>query len=253
MKEVVITRISDGIRWICLNRPERLNAINPELLAALQRALSDGLSDSATKVMILRGLGKAFCAGDDLKDFDRQTGTEAETRRYIESIQAITRAIVLGDKMVIGAIHGWAVGGGLEWAIDCDLAVFAEGTRCFFPEISLGLFVTGAVTTLLPRRIGLQKTKELILFSERFDAKAALEMGLAWKVVPEDRLLAEAEAAARRIAALPAHSVLELKRVLARACHRDVEGAMALETEATLGCFLHPETARIVAEFGKKK
>jgi enoyl-CoA hydratase/carnithine racemase len=127
----------------------------------------------------------------------------------------------------------------------------AEGTRCFFPEVSLGLFVTGGVTALLPATVGLLKAREMILFGERFDAAQALDMGLAWKVVPEDRVFAEAEAAARRIMALPAHAVAALKRVLARVPGHELEGAMALETEATLAGFLHPETAGIIARFGQ--
>ncbi len=252
MSDTVISHCTEGVRSIALNRPERLNAINPELLGELRAALAAGNADPETRVMILRGEGRAFCAGDDLKEFDRQVGSEAETRAYIESIQDITRELVLGDKMVIGAIHGWAVGGGLEWVINCDLAILAEGTRCFFPEISLGLFVTGAVTSLLPARVGLTKATELILFGERFDARAALEMGIAWKVVPEAELTAAAEATARRIAALPQHAVAELKRVMARACRGGLQDAMALETEATLKGFLHPTTAKLVAEFGKR-
>ncbi len=252
MSQTVLSRLSEGVRTVSLNRPDRLNAINPTLLADLKAALDTADADPETKVVVLRGEGRAFCAGDDLKEFDQQVGTEAETRAYIESIQDITRAIVLGDKMVVGAVHGWAVGGGLEWMINCDLAILAEGTRCFFPEVSLGLFVTGGVTRLLPAMVGLTKAREMILFGERFDASQALEMGLAWKVVPEARLVAEAEATARRIAALPGHAVSALKQVLARAPDSGLEAAMALETEATLGGFLDPETAQIIARFGKE-
>jgi enoyl-CoA hydratase/carnithine racemase len=251
MSQTVTSELSDGLCTITLNRPERLNAINPELLAELKAALNGANADPEAKVIVLRGAGRAFCAGDDLKEFDRQAGTEAQTRAYVEAIQDITRAMVFGDKMVIGAIHGWAVGGGLEWMIDCDLAVLAEGTRCFFPEVSLGLFVTGGVTALLPAAVGLRKTREMILFGERFDAAQALELGLAWKVVPEDRVFEEAEAVAARVMALPAHAVTALKRTLARVPGRDLEAAMALETEATLAGFLHPETAEIIARFGQ--
>ncbi|MEE8505641.1 MAG: enoyl-CoA hydratase/isomerase family protein [Kiloniellales bacterium] len=252
MNQTVLSHLSEGVRTVRLNRPDRLNAINPTLLADLKAALDTADADPETKVVVLRGEGRAFCAGDDLKEFDQQAGTEAETRAYIESIQDITRAIVLGDKMVVGAIHGWAVGGGLEWMINCDLAILAEGTRCFFPEVSLGLFVTGGVTRLLPAMVGLTKAREMILFGERFDASQALDMGLAWKVVPEARLVAEAEATARRIAALPGHAVSALKQVLARAPGSGLEAAMALETEATLRGFLDPETAQIIARFGKE-
>ena len=173
MTDTVISKCDNGVRSIILNRPDRLNAINPELLKDFLTALREGNADPETRVMVISGAGRAFCAGDDLKEFETQVGTEEETRAYIESIQEITREIVLGNKIVLGAIHGWAVGGGLEWVINCDFAIMAEGTRSFFPEISLGIFVTGAVTTILPKLVGLQKAKELILLGERFDAAQA--------------------------------------------------------------------------------
>ena len=250
MGSTVLSKLDNGIRSIVLDRPDRLNAINPDLLADFLSALKEGNADPETKVMVLSGAGRAFCAGDDLKEFDSQVGTEEETRAYIESIQDITREIVLNDKMVLGAIHGWAVGGGLEWVINCDLAVVAEGTRFFFPEISLGIFVTGAVSTILPKIVGLPKAKEMILFGERFDAAQALEWGLAWKVVPEEDVMNETIKAAERIAALPEGAVRDLKRVINRACHLDAEKAMALETEATVRGFLDPVSMEKISAFG---
>lgn len=252
MNATVISTVDNGICTITLNRPQRLNAINRVLLSELKAILTNSNDDPAVKVIILCGAGRAFCAGDDLKEFDQQIENETDTRAYIDSIQDITRALVLGDKIIVGAIHGWAVGGGLEWVIDCDLAILAEGTRCFFPEISLGVFVTGAVTTLLPKLVGLQKAKELILFGERFDAQQALAIGIAWKVVPENELFSEAEAVAKRIAALPENAVRNLKRVINRACHLDAEGAMSLETDATVRGFLDPTSAQRVAHFAQK-
>ncbi len=251
MANAVLSEHHDGVSTITLNRPERLNAINPALLAGLLAAMRAANADEGVRAVVLRGAGRAFCAGDDLKEFSEQSRSPDGARAYVEEIQEVTRAISLGGKMVIGAIHGWAVGGGLEWVINCDLAIMAEGTRCFFPEIALGVFVTGGVTTLLPKLVGLQKARELILFGERFDARAALAMGIAWKVVPETALLAAAEETARRIASLPAGAVSDLKRVLNRACALDLEAAMALETEATVRGFLDPETAARVARFGK--
>ncbi len=136
--------------------------------------------------------------------------------------------------------------------IDCDLAILAENTRCFFPELSLGLFVTGAVTMLLPRLVGLQKARELILFGERFTAYEAYEMGLAWKVVPDNELETVTRATAERILELPNHAVRSLKRIINRACTLDAEGAMSLETQATVEGFLHPESAERVRRFGSK-
>lgn len=238
----------DGVRVITLNRPTRLNAVTPELVEDFTRELRRANQDAAIRAIILTGAGRAFCSGDDLKEFESQLEGEATLHAYIDRIQDVTRAIVLGDKPVIGAIHGWAVGAGLEWVINCDFAIAAEGSRFFFPEVKLGLFVTGAVTALLPRMIGAQKTRELIYFGERFDAAEALEWGLLWKVVPQAQLLSEAITLARRIAELPPRRVADLKRILALAPSSSLEEVMAAETAATVQGFLDPESARRVAE-----
>ncbi len=239
---------SDGVRLITLNRPSRLNAITAELLEDLNRALSSANQDPAIRAIVLTGAGRAFCSGDDLKDFQAQLGSEPKVRAYIERIQDVSRSILFGHKPVIGAIHGWAVGGGLEWAINCDLTIAAEGSRFFFPEITWGLFVTGAVTALLPTMIGAQKTRELLYFGERFDAAQALQWGMLWKVVPHNQLLIEAIRVARRIADLPERPVKDLKGVLTKLSF-GLQEAMAEETEATVRGFLDPESAKRVASF----
>jgi enoyl-CoA hydratase/carnithine racemase len=249
MTQTVLTEeAGEGVRVVTLNRPQRLNAIVPALLEDLIAALQAADRDPAIRAVVLTGAGRAFCAGDDLKEFASQSADEATTRAYIERIQDVTRAIVLGDTPVIGAIRGWAVGGGLEWVINCDFAIAAEGTRFFFPEIALGVFVTGGVTALLPRLVGLQRARELILLGERFDAAQARDWGLIWKVAPDAALIPEALALARRIAALPPGAVRDLKRILARQAG-DLEAALAAETEATVRGFLDPETAKRVAAF----
>jgi enoyl-CoA hydratase/carnithine racemase len=239
-----------GYRVITLNRPQRLNAIMPELLEELIASLTAADRDPAVRAIVLTGAGRAFCSGDDLKDFGTQVGDEAATRAYIERIQDVTRAIILGDTPVIGAIRGWAVGGGLEWVINCDFAVAATDTRFFFPEISWGLFVTGGVTELLPRLVGLQKARELIMLGERFDADQARNWGLVWKVVEDGALMTEALALATRIAALPPGPVRDLRRILARRAGAGLDAAMARETDATVRGFLDPETAKRIAAFG---
>jgi len=251
MAGTVLRGTTDGVATLTLNRPERLNALNGVLLSDLCAALDEALADNTVGALVLRGAGRAFCSGDDLKDIENQTAGEAETRAFIEAIQEVSRRLVLGDKTVVGAIHGWAVGGGLEWAINCDLAVFAESTRCFFPEIKWGMFPTGGVTAILPRIVGLAKTRELMLLGETFGAAEALEMGLAWRVVPDEEVFETAHETAARIAALPQAAVSDLKRVLNRAGGLDIEGALALETEATVRCFLDPATAERVKGFGR--
>ena len=101
------------------------------------------------------GAGRAFCAGDDRREHTHPAN-EAEARDLVDAIQRATEAIVFGPKPVVGAINGWAVGGGFEWAINCDFPIWGESAKGFFPEVSLNLFVTGAVTSLLPALVGLQ-------------------------------------------------------------------------------------------------
>ena len=185
-----------------------------------------------------------------MKEFGSHAGEEAAIRAYIERIQDVTRAIVRGDTPVVGAVRGWAVGGGLEWVINCDFAIASEGTRFFFPEIGLGVFVTGGVTALLPRVIGLQRTRSLIMLGERFDATQALQWGLLSKVVSDEAVMPEAVALARRIAALPGGPVRDLRRILARCVGEELETAIAAESDAAVRGFLDPETARRVAAFG---
>lgn len=251
MTGTVLTEyLGDGVQKISLNRPDRLNAITPELLDDLVEALQAADADENLRAVVLTGEGRAFCSGDDLKDFEEQVSDHAGTAAYVDRIQDVTRAMVLGDTPVVGAIRGWAVGGGLEWVINCDFAFAAEGTRFFFPEISWGLFVTGGVTDLLPRMVGLQKARELILFGEKFDAAQAKEWGLVRKVLADDALLGEAVALAKRIAALPAGPVRDLRRILAKPAGGGLEAIMQEETEATVRGFMDPETAKRIAEFG---
>lgn len=240
----------DGVRILTLNRPERLNAIVPALLDDLVAALAAADADPAVRAVVLTGAGRAFCSGDDLKEFADQASDPATTRAYIERIQDVTRAMVTGDTPVVGAVRGWAVGGGLEWVINCDFAVAAEGARFFFPEVSWGVFVTGGVTELLPRLVGLKKARELILLGERFTAAEAHAWGLVSKVVPDERLMDEALALARRVAALPPGPVRDLRRILARVDGGGLAAAMTAETDATVRGFLDPETAKRIASFG---
>ncbi len=249
MTTVISQYLGDGVQKISLNRPHRLNAIVPDLLDDLIAALDAANGDVHVGAIVLTGEGRAFCAGDDLKEFSAQASDETETTAYIERIQDVTRSMMLGDRPVIGAIRGWAAGGGLEWVINCDFAIAAEGTRFFFPEISLGVFVTGGVTELLPRLVGLQRAREMILLGEKFDANQAKSWGLIRDVVADEVLLPAATDLARRLAALPRERVRDLRRILARRDGAGLDGAMRAETAATVSGFLDPATASRVAQF----
>lgn len=249
MTSTVLESRNDSVCTLTLNRPERLNALNSTMLEELRAALESANRDESVGAIVLTGTGSSFCSGDDLKEFDEQSSDSKHTHKFVDSIQDITRQLVLGEKVVVGAIRGWAVGGGLEWAINCDLAIFSENTRCFFPELKWGMFPTGGVTAMLPKMIGLIKTRELMLLGETFDADDALAMGLAWKVVPDDEVFEMAHETAEKIASLPQTAVRDLKRVLSQVNIPDFEETLDLETEATVRGILDPETKRRVGNF----
>ncbi len=238
-----------GVRTITLNRPERLNAMNRKLIDDVAASFDDAHRDPATKAIIFTGAGRAFCAGDDRREHV-QPADEAEARDLVLAIQRATEAIVLGDKPVVGAINGWAVGGGFEWAINCDFPIWAVGAKGFFPEVSLNIFVTGAVTSLLPALVGLLKAREMLLLGERYDATTLHDLGVAWRVVPDEELMNTAHDVAGRLAALPALACGAMKRVLNRTASTDLAEALRLETEATVAGFLDPLTTRLLKDFG---
>ena len=234
----------DGVRTITLNRPERLNAMNRQLIDDVASAFDDANADDETRAIIFTGAGRAFCAGDDRKEHV-QPESEAEARDLVDAIQRATEAIVLGAKPVVGAINGWAVGGGFEWAINCDFPIWAESARGFFPEVSLNIFVTGAVTSLLPALVGLNAGPgDAVPRRTSTTPRPCSSSGVAWRVVPDDELLAEARAVAARLAALPALAARAMKRVLNEGAVTDIRPALAAETEATVAGMLDPETTR---------
>jgi len=247
--ETVLSAIGDnGVRTISLNRPDSLNAMNRQLIDDVVAAFNDANADQETRVIIFTGAGRAFCAGDDRREHVHPEN-EAEARDLVDAIQRATQAIVFGGKPVVGAINGWAVGGGFEWAINCDFPIWAKGATGFFPEVSLNLFVTGAVTSLLPALVGLNKAREMLFLGDRYEATELKEIGVAWRVASDDRLMDEARAVANRLSELPPLSVRAMKRVLNQTASSNLNRSLQLETEATIAGFLDPETTERLKNF----
>ncbi len=246
--QTVEYEVSDQIATIRLNRPECLNAMNRQLVDDVASAFHQANADQRARVILFCGAGRAFCAGDDRRAHQHFTD-EASAREFVDAIQQATREILFGDKIVVGAIQGWAVGGGFEWALNCDFSLWSATAKAFFPEVSLNLLVTGGITSLLPAIVGLGKAREMLLLAEHYDAPALQDLGLAWRVVDDNLLLAEARALAVRLAALPPHSSRAIKRVLNQVATISIESALQLETDATVAGFLDPETTRLLQDF----
>lgn len=252
MYETVLSNLDpQGVRTITLNRPKQLNAMNLQLLRDLAAAFVAANDDEVTKVIIFTGAGRAFCAGDDLNEHVHPEN-EAAARRHVRTIQLVSEAILFGDKPVIGAINGWAVGGGFEWAINCDFPIWGESARAFFPELKWGMFVTGGVTSLLPALAGLQVAREMMILGERYDAKTLLQKGVAWRVVPDADLLPHAQEVAEKLLVQSQRSLRAMKRALNEVAMVELRRAIDIETDITVASFLDPDTTARIAEFSKR-
>jgi enoyl-CoA hydratase/carnithine racemase len=158
----------DDVAWIHLNRPHRLNAVVPALvdglIDALERAAREG-----SRVVVLAGRGRSFCAGHDLKE-PVPNETREQTAARVDRIQDVTRLMRDFPGIAIAAVHGHALGAGCEFALGCDLVLADETARFGFPEVGVGLSVTGGVSQLLPRAVGVARAKELLLLGEHLSA-----------------------------------------------------------------------------------
>jgi enoyl-CoA hydratase len=195
--EVLLTEVRDGIAEIVLNRPAARNAINREVVQALHLALDQLASRADVRVLILRGAGeKAFAAGADI--------AELQARRSPEAFQSINarlfQAVEDFPLPTLAAVRGYALGGGLELALACDLRIASEDARLGLPEVSLGIFPAAGGTRRLPRLVGDGLARELVFTGRIVDAAEAARIGLVNRVVPTEQLAAEARRLAEEIA-----------------------------------------------------
>ncbi|WP_244831375.1 enoyl-CoA hydratase/isomerase family protein [Caballeronia sp. TF1N1] len=249
----VTLHMEGPVAIVTLNRPERMNAIGGALLDDLHDALQGARGDTSCRVIVLTGAGRAFCAGDDLKEFDAQSKSDESIRSHIGRIQRITRDLMFGAKPVVGAVHGYAVGGGFEWMLNCDIVVASDDLVCFFPEMEWGQFVTGGVTHLLPQAIGHQRAMELWLLGERQSAQTLLSMGLVNRVVPRDAVLETALELAARIAQRSSTSVSKLKKLVTSDLSGLLARSLELESAVTIEAFALPDAAERVKAFANRK
>lgn len=227
--ETVLYKKQDGIIVISLNRPNKLNAINGQLSRDFLAALMEAEADTEAKVVIIRGEGRAFCAGFDLSQSDSPE-RQAPLEYQRDTGQNITRVMMRMPKIVIAAVHGYAVGAGLEWTMGADLRVVAEGTQFGATETNVGQTVTNAGTKLLTHYIGLAKAKELYFTNEFMDAEEADRLGYVNKLVPLDKLESATMEIAKRIDQNSGLSLMLTKQAVNRALSMSIEETLQMET-----------------------
>jgi methylglutaconyl-CoA hydratase len=245
--------VEDGIAVVTLNRPEALNSVNRALRLELLELFPALDMRKDVKVIVITGAGdKAFCTGADLKERSTRTTEEmVYDRHYLTSKS--TNALSSVSKPVIAAIKGYCMAGGFEMVLQCDISIASDNAIFGLPEVSHGFFPGGGACQRLPRLVGYQMARELILTGRRWDAKEAKELGLVNKIVPLDKVMDEAMAVARKIASHPSIGVIQAKRALNQAMEVGLTAGLRYDVEAWVGCMHSDEWKEKLGGFVRKE
>jgi enoyl-CoA hydratase len=219
----------DGsIAWLTLNRPDVLNAVNLQMRDEMWTAMQAFRDDPDALVLVIKGAGeRGFSAGADISEFGTAPSyAEARRARRERDLWGLMLSL---DKPLIAAIHGYALGAGCEMSMFCDLRIASEDARFGLPEVTLGYIPSAGGTQMLPRTIPPGVAMGLILSADTIDAQEALRLGLVSRVVPRERLLAEAEALARRLLARPQRALRYAKEAVLRGLDLPLAEGLALE------------------------
>jgi enoyl-CoA hydratase len=196
----LLVETREGITFVTVNRPDKLNALNDRTVEEIDAAFAAVAADPAVRGVILTGAGeKAFVAGADIAELSTQSPVDGK-ERSIRGQRVLDRIERLG-KPVIAAVNGFALGGGCELAMACHVRIASENAKLGTPEVKLGIMCGYAGTQRLPRLVGKGRALEMLLTGEMVDAAEALRIGLVNRVVPREKLLAEAEGLMRKMLA----------------------------------------------------
>jgi enoyl-CoA hydratase len=235
----------ENVGIITFNRPHRLNAINEALLKGFIHHLQNAQKDPDVQSVIVTGAGRAFCAGEDLKETSSGK-TFKQWTIEVDALQDVQRVVLGLGKPLIAAINGYAVGGGLEFALSCDIRIAAEDATLGFPETGVGLTVTTAGTKLITQIVGLGKAKELILTGRFVDAREALDIGLVNQVVATEALLDQAMEMCRSINQRSPLAIKLSRIAIDQGLNASFEQILELEASHLLTCINSNEQQALV-------
>jgi enoyl-CoA hydratase/carnithine racemase len=241
LEPVLLAGVAEGVATLTLNRPGQYNALSAELLEALHRALDALRGDESVRVVVIRGAGKAFCAGHDLKEM-RGLPSQAEVERLFNTCSAMMQKLVALPQPVIAAVHGIATAAGCQLAAQCDLAVATEDARFAVSGINLGLFCSTPAVAL-SRNIGRKRAAEMLFTGELIDAGRALEWGLVNRVCAPADLDGAVRSLAASLKAKPRESLALGKALF----YRQLEAGLAAAYEdatRTIACNMAGDAAK---------
>lgn len=227
-------KVADGIAWITLSRPKAMNAVNRALIAGLEGALISVQADHSVRVVVITGSGRAFCAGGDLKEFLNGDGSidQKELLKFVQYAGSVFERVSALTKPVIAAVNGFALAGGLELALSCDLVLAAESARLGDGHSNYGLLPGGGGAARLVRVVGPMVAKYLAFTGDALPAADLVPLGLVNEVVPDDRLLSRANEVAARIASKSPVGLAAMKALINDGLDQSLPVALRAEHQA---------------------
>jgi enoyl-CoA hydratase len=250
--ENLLFEVRDGVGLLTMNRPKALNALNTRTIAELDACLATIAADGALRALVLTGAGeKAFVAGADIAEMSAMS--PAQARAFAVQGQRTLARLEALPVPTLAAVNGFALGGGSELALACDLVYASEKARFGQPEVNLGLLPGFGGTQRLARRVGAMRAMEIVVTGEMYDAAQAKSMGLCLDVVPADKLLEHVFAKARVIASRAPTAVAAAKRALRAGADLGLDLGLALEAEAFGAAFATEDMREGTRAFVEKR
>ena len=251
----VLQERSGAVVTLRLNRPEKLNALNLDTCRALVRALLHAADDKSVHVIVLTGVGRAFCAGGDLDQI-----REARERRAVSELQAILMtgkeiclAIATMPKLVVAAVNGPAAGAGMSLALACDLRIASDQATFAQSFAQVGLYPDFGASFFLPRLVGLSRASELFYTAENLAAEEAQRIGIVCSVYPQEQFEEETWKLAERLAAGPPLAYRDVKRTMIGDKRRELEEVLDEEIRLQTHCFLSEDCEEGLRAFFEKR
>ncbi|MCI7327987.1 MAG: enoyl-CoA hydratase-related protein [Hornefia butyriciproducens] len=251
MYENIKYEVKGNLGYLTINRPKALNALNTEVLSELADALKEIEADDAVKAVIVTGEGKAFVAGADIAQMSKLNAVEG--RAMMQAGHNVMNTIDQMPKPFIAAVNGFALGGGCELAMACDIRIASSKAKFGQPEVGLGIIPGFCGTQRLSRLVGKGMAKYLIYSAEMINAEEAFRIGLVEKVVEPDALMEAAEKLANTIASKAPIAVAQAKIAINNGFDMDLKSASQLEVEATTVCFGSEDQKEGMAAFLEKR
>lgn len=228
---LIEVKIENSVAWIALNRPEVFNSFNREMALQLQTTLDDCNTNSNVRALVLTGNGKAFCAGQDLKEVTDPELNPGFRKILEEHYNPIIQKIRTIEKPIIAAVNGVAAGAGANIALACDIIVASEQASFIQAFSKIGLVPDSAGTFFLPRLIGFQKASALMMLGDKVTAPEALTMGMIYKIFPIALFEEEVKTLAENLAQMPTKAIGLTKRLLNQSMHNNLEQQLKLESD----------------------